>query len=266
MTIATLSIVSHGHAVLLENLLRDLSRQAGIEQFKVVVTLNLPGESFEPAWGRGLPLIVRRNDKPAGFGANHNRAFGMSEGKWFIVVNPDIRMLDHTALLRLVRDEPGQLDAAIRAPIIVNSEGRREDSVRRNLTPWSLLQRVLGLEPGPMDTALAARPGSPFYWLAGMFLAIESEAFSKVRGFDERFFLYCEDYDLCARLYLSGYGVAQDDTVNVVHNAQRTSHRSMRYLRWHISSLIRVWFSRPFWKITLQSHRTRREPRGGGPG
>jgi N-acetylglucosaminyl-diphospho-decaprenol L-rhamnosyltransferase len=259
---ATLSVVSHGHGRLLENLLSDLAGQVGIDRCLVVLTLNLPGEPFNEDWRERLRLVVMRNDRSEGFGKNHNRAFAHAQGSWFIVVNPDIRMTDPRTLQRLIRDDCDLPVAGLRVPVILNSAGRPEDSVRRNLTPWSLLRRLFGFERSAIATK-PVRRGNPFYWLAGMFLAVERKAFAAVGGFDERFFLYCEDYDLCARLYLSGYALVQDDSTHVIHDAQRASHRSLRHLRWHLHSLMRVWFSDTFWRITLHSMLSRIKPNTG---
>ncbi len=80
-------------------------------------------------------------------------------------------------------------------------------------------------------------------WLAGMFLLLRREAFAAVGGFDERFHMYCEDADLCLRLQLAGWRVRLVEDVAVVHAAQRASRRSWQHLRWHLTSLLRHWFS-----------------------
>jgi GT2 family glycosyltransferase len=98
--------------------------------------------------------------------------------------------------------------------------------------------------------------GQPFYWLAGMFLLARADAFQAVGGFDERFFLYCEDYDLCARFYGAGYALASVPAASAVHDAQRDSHRAFKYLRWHVGSLLKVWTSRAFWRVTLDRRAT----------
>ena len=73
-------------------------------------------------------------------------------------------------------------------------------------------------------------------WVGGMFMLFSREMFSAIRGFDERYFLYYEDVDLCARLTLRGYKVCLTPKSKVIHQAQRTSHRNLRYLRWHLSA------------------------------
>lgn len=249
---STLSVVSHGHGLLLVNLLRDLAQQDGISEHLVIVTLNLADEMLDEHEHPGLRLLVTRNPVPRGFAANHNAAFQKSIGKWFAVLNPDIRLPERTILSRLF-DSSTALGVALRAPVVLSSAGEPEDSVRTNLTPWSLLRRAAGLDRDPRQSTGLIQRGRPFLWFAGMLLAIDRTAYRKVGGFDERYFLYCEDCDLCARLYVAGFALEQDRSTRVVHDAQRDSHRSAKHLRWHLHSLAKYWLSRGFWSIALLS-------------
>ena len=70
-----------------------------------------------------------------------------------------------------------------------------------------------------------------------------SGIFERLGGFDERYFLYYEDVDICGRLRLQGHEVVLCPQAKVTHHAQRTSHRSVRYLRWHLTSMLRFFFS-----------------------
>lgn len=237
----TISIVSHGHGPLVINLLQDLARQSEIGHWFVIVTLNIP-EPFEAV--PGLRMMVIRNDAPKGFGANHNAASAKAEGALYAIVNPDIRVNDDHFLEKL-----GELDweegAPLRAPIVVAPNGAEEDSVRRNLSVPNLFarrhRRVSGWEANP--------DALEFFWLAGMFLIAPIVRFRALGGFDDRYRLYCEDYDLCARWRIAGGRVELIRDLRVVHDARRDSHRSMRHLRWHLASLLRVWRSAPFWQI-----------------
>lgn len=224
---------------MLAALLEDLSRQRGIENWLVVLTLNIP--ETRPSAGN-LRLDVVENNDPRGFGENHNRAFERAEGPVFVIVNPDIRLPD-LATLEMLAEMDWQRPV-LRAPVIVSPAGEIEDSVRHNLTPWNLAARAFGRRE-PAQFA----PQRRFVWFAGMFLAVSSAAFRKLGGFDQRFFLYCEDYDLCLRWKLSGGVLEQLEALRVVHDAQRDSHRSARHLRWHIQSLLKVWTSSAFWQL-----------------
>lgn len=237
----TISIVSHGHGSLVRNILQDLSRQVHIENWLVIVTINIP-EQFEPV--SGLRMNVIYNDCPKGFGANHNAACDQAEGEIYAIVNPDIRMTDDRFLEKLTKLDWKE-GSPLRAPVVVAPDGTEEDSVRRNLSLPNLFlrrrRRSTGWEADP--------EASEFFWLAGMFLIAPIIQFRELGGFDDRFRLYCEDYDLCARWRLAGNRVELIRDLRVVHDARRDSHRSMRHFRWHLSSLCRVWRSKSFWRI-----------------
>jgi GT2 family glycosyltransferase len=251
---ATISIVSHGHGALLDHALRDLSRQTARNRLHVVLTLNLADEPFDSSAFPDLKISILRNATPKGFGANHNAAFTLCEDSWFLIVNPDVRVPDPYAIERMLVPFTAEQARALRpglvAPCIMNPAGGREDAVRPNLSPWSLLGRVVGGRREALSATQTAR-GRPFFWIAGMFVAAWSEAFREIGGFDERFFLYCEDYDLSARMYLSGRSIIVRDDVRVIHDAQRDSHRSRRHLQWHVKSLLKVWLSAAFWRVVF---------------
>jgi GT2 family glycosyltransferase len=251
VTAATISIVSHGHGAMLRALLSDLSDQQQIGECRVVVTLNLAGEEFKVDDYPLLNITLTCNETPKGFGANHNAAFTYCDSPWFIVLNPDIRLPEPTILRRLISGTPMTSDG-IRAPLVGNSEGGLEDSVRGNLSPLSLALRFLGKRDAHSPEG-QSKPGRPFYWVAGMCMVVSSQAYKRIGGFDERLFLYCEDYDLCVRAYLAGYSTDLIKNVRVIHDAQRDSHRSFRHLRWHVASLLRVWTSVAFWKLAFSS-------------
>jgi N-acetylglucosaminyl-diphospho-decaprenol L-rhamnosyltransferase len=206
---------------------------------QIIVTHNIPdGIRVQ----RDNFVNVIDNFAPKGFGANHNSAFRVAYGQYFCVLNPDVRLPDDPfpTLLRCVKDH----DAAITAPLILSPKGEVEDSARYFPTISALLQKAIGLAdsryPAPADM-------TPFFpdWVAGMFLLFRSADFARLGGFDERYFLYYEDVDICARARHAGMKVVVCPSVSVIHDARRASRRSLRYMRWHLASMARyLWTAR----------------------
>jgi GT2 family glycosyltransferase len=161
------------------------------------------------------------------------------------VLNPDVR-LAHNPFPALLEEleSPG---VGVGAPLIVNSSGRIEDSGRRFHTPLSLFRKTLrqGIH---LDYPHEQNTFSPD-WVAGMFMLFRREVFERVGGFDERYFLYYEDIDICARLRLAGYDVRMVTGVRAVHDAQRRSHRDLRHLAWHLRSAIRFFTSDSYARV-----------------
>jgi len=211
------------------DLVGDLLRCGEVE--KVIVTLNIAEPIALPNEAR---LSVRRNDRTRGYGANHNAAFTECASPFFCALNPDLRVPENPfpALLDVLSDA----HIGVAAPRITDPEGKREDSARRFPTVSCLLAKLRGADDGTYPEYRDV-----FYpdWLAGMFLLLRSQAFAKVGGFDEKFFLYYEDVDLCLRLRRAGYEVAQEPGTWVVHSARRQSRRDWVHARHHLTSMAR---------------------------
>ncbi len=232
----SISVVSHFQEKLVKDLLYDLSTKIDPALIEVILTRNV----YEPLTFSldDLPFLVKLvdNAEPKGFGANHNAAFRHAVGEWFCVMNPDIRLSNNPFLFLL--EEIVRLQGAVIAPMTVSPAGEREDSMRHFPTLHSLAMKALGACNGLYDYA----PGDPTFaadWVGGMFMLFKADAFRRVCGFDEGFFLYYEDVDICIRLWKAGGKVLACPSVAVVHDAQRTSRRQMRYMRWHASSMAR---------------------------
>lgn len=247
----TLSIVSHGHAEMLVPFLYELDSQSSLKGVKLIITLNID-EKFPLIDFINLNVIFLKNNIPKGFGENHNNAFKICYTDWFVVLNPDLLLHGEEPFTNIIsKYSINHNNIGILAPKILNSTGNLEDSVRENLTPFSIIKRYLFCRK--KNNIFEARPeGTDFFWFAGMCLVINSSAFKHISGFDRHYFLYCEDYDLCARLYASGFSLIYCDQCSIIHNAQRDSHKSFTHLRWHLKSLIRVWTSKIFWKIVFK--------------
>lgn len=233
-------------------LLNDLARieRADLE---VILTLNLP-EDLPVDLGK-LPFVVNiiKNAAPKGFAENHNAAFARSEGDYFVVLNPDIRLINDPfdVLLGLSAKRP----AAICAPLVLNSVGAIEDSARSFPSPLILLKKLLAkvfkLRLRPEVIPIKDEVMSPD-WVAGMFLVIPRPVFAHLHGLSERYHLYYEDVDFCLRARLAGYEILVDRRAQVIHAAQRSSHRKFHYLKWHLQSAFKFFVSANYLKIQMR--------------
>lgn len=257
----TVSVVSHGHGDLVLCFLRSLVFGSDAQQvcLTVVVTLNVFESKLisafrDQSWPFELHLVV--NEAPIGFGANHNQAFGLSCGDWFGVLNPDI----------LFRKQAGELPRLIdflnHAPSTVGlvavqqkcPAGRIQDSMRKLMTPWGVVTRALQRRFGSSIISGTVQNIDCADWVNGACMFIRSDVYRTLGGFDERYFMYCEDADFCLRLQLSGFRMAQAD-IAVIHDAQRNTTRKPVHLWWHVSSLLRFWCSSAFWQYLLRKRR-----------
>lgn len=241
----SISVVSHLQIRLVENLLGDIEKLCDTSRIEVILTLNLTEPVPFAVKYFSFPLIIIRNTAPLGFAANHNQAFAKSTGQYFCVLNPDIRFVKDPfppLLACLINSSMGVV-----APLVVNEQGIVEDSARRFPTPFRIICKAFG-GCNKIDYAVKDKVIYPD-WVGGMFLLFPHDVYAKVGGFDQRYFLYYEDVDLCARLRLMGYEIAMSPHAQVTHLARRSSHRNFKYLRWHLRSMMRFFLSSVYCRL-----------------
>lgn len=232
MTSVLVSIVSHGQLGLVYELLKDL-RSVVHDGLKIVVTINIPEDESRLKEFSDLDIRIIRNSSPKGFGANHNTAFMSGPSDHFVVVNPDIRLsrFSFDSMLR-------RFDASIGAcaPLVFSPDGHLEDSFRKFPTLAKLIKRKLWGQSRP---DYQPQNVEQVDWVAGMFIVFCSKAFRSIGGFDERYFMYMEDADICRKLLHRGWRTIVDPDVSVIHDARRASRRSPRHFFWHVRSAVR---------------------------
>jgi N-acetylglucosaminyl-diphospho-decaprenol L-rhamnosyltransferase len=243
-----LSVVSHGQRALLLGLLDDLQRHVKTA-FRLIVTENIPEEPGLPVNKYAFSIEVIRNQQAKGFGANHNAALELAGHGIFCVLNPDIRLhSDPFPQLQTIVADPA---IGVVAPLVTAPDLSAEDHARKFPSIFTLMGKMLGYRPYTIPPA----EQSVYFpdWVAGMFMVFRAETLRSVGGFDERYFLYYEDVDLCARLRDKGLEVAVCTRASVVHSARRESRKNLRFTSWHLSSALRFLASRPLLALGLRT-------------
>ncbi|MDB5870998.1 MAG: hypothetical protein JWQ07_440 [Ramlibacter sp.] len=237
----TVSVVSHDHADMVAHLLAQLCDGHGGWIEHCIVTHNLGARPLQPP-EQGWPFRFTElfNSQPAGFGANHNRAFQHCSSDFFCVLNPDIELAGPQLWQALVQEAaaPG---AGLAYPTLLNPDGSRQDNEREAVTPVALLRRHL-----------LKQPQRRVDWVSAAFWLVPAAVWRQLGGFDEGFFMYCEDTDFCLRLRLAGLSLRRAAAA-VVHQAMRRSRWPGRQLAWHLYSLGRLWSGPVLWRYVAAS-------------
>jgi N-acetylglucosaminyl-diphospho-decaprenol L-rhamnosyltransferase len=236
-----ISVVSHCQAGLVKNVIDDIKSNPPAIPYRIIVTINTQ-EDCSKLDAISNQVVFIRNSSPKGFGENHNAAFNAYQSKYFCIINPDIRLscLNWASILAVFSDTV----VGASGPCVMSPMGKIEDSARQFPTLKRLLIRKLTsrqmLEYFPCNS----RP-IDVDWLAGMFVVYKSAAYSAVRGFNEYYFMYVEDAEICKRLSSQGLKIKYVVNTHVTHDAQRASRRKMKYLVWHLNSLFRFLILNP---------------------
>jgi N-acetylglucosaminyl-diphospho-decaprenol L-rhamnosyltransferase len=196
-------------------------------------------------------------ERNIGYGAAVNAGVRRSSAPTVIIANPDLVVRPGTvaALAAALASDPA---LAVVGPRIDRPDGTRYPSARAfpslvdalghgfaglvtTDNPWSRRYLRTGEEsPGPSD------------WVSGAFFAARREAWDTVSGFDEGYFMFMEDVDLCWRLGRAGWGVAYEPAGQVTHfeGASRAS-APYRMIVAHHRSLLRYGWRTGTWRDRL---------------
>jgi GT2 family glycosyltransferase len=163
-----------------------------------------------------------------------NQGVAATCGDLILVLNPDCRLLP-AAVGTLVAEIRNHPDCAIAAPEILNDDGGIQGNARGDpnmLTGLFGRSTVLTRAfPGSrvarrnvqLDAAATGALSREVDWVSGACMLIRRDAFEAVHGFDERYFLYWEDADLCRRLRARGYKIRHVPSARVIHTAGQSS-------------------------------------------
>ena len=230
----TLSVVSHQQQHLVKILLEDL-KICAFKSIKVILTVNVNEVLTFNTTDYPFPISIIYNQHPKGFGANHNQAFKLCDTSYFCVINPDIRLLSNP--FNVLITELSQHSSALIAPLVLSPEMQVEDSVRKFPTPITIFKKLFSkkITADYLANKVIINPD----WVAGMFMLFKAEKYQLVGGFDERYFLYYEDVDICKALHKASENIVFSPNATVVHAARRNSHKNMHYLYLHTKSMLR---------------------------
>ncbi len=177
------------------------------------------------------PLVCIASDENRGMGAGNNLGMKRAKGEFVFVINPDVA-ITKGSLEHLVQYMRTHSDIGVLGPKLINPDGTIQDSCRRFpkfLTP--LYRRTFlgkfSFAKKALDDYLMMdwdhRQIRDVDWLFGAALLMPRTALEEVGMFDEDFFLYFEDLDLCRRFWEQSYRVVYYPEVELVHYHQRES-------------------------------------------
>ena len=170
-------------------------------------------------------VVLCANKVNLGYGAAANQAIARCTAKYALLLNSDT-LLRPGALRALTAYLDSHPRAAIVGPRLVNPDGTLQVSCYPFPTPLNTfvgnttLSRLIRYVPALRNHYLLTWPHTSdrvVPWVKGAALAVRREAFEAVGGFDESFFMYSEETDLCYRLWSAGWQVHFAPVTSVVH-------------------------------------------------
>lgn len=170
-----------------------------------------------------------------GFGRANNLAMREATGEYLLLLNPDTIVGEDT-LRHMVEFMKAHPEAGLSGCKLLNADGSFQEVCRRGFpTPWASFTKLFGLSKLFPHSRLFAQyhlsylPVDEIYEvdaISGAFMFLSREAWLRTSGFDESYFMYAEDLDLCFRVKKSGLNVFYVPTTATVHFKGESTKRS----------------------------------------
>lgn len=220
-------IVAYRSEAEIEDCLASLPPSAGGCQYEVVVVNNSPGDRLEEIVRKRFPGVrYFAPEKNLGFGKANNFGFSKAKGDIILFLNPDT-ICNAEALSHCVSRLTNEPEIGLISPKLVMADGSMDLACRRSIpTLWDGFCRAAGLSRlfpaqalfnGYNLTHLSPDATYTVGAINGAFMMARREVLEKVGLFDESFFMYGDDLDLCIRVAKAGYKIVYDGRVAITH-------------------------------------------------
>lgn len=229
-------IVNYNVKHFLEQCLMAIERARRDLKIEIFVVDNASVDGSPAMLKKKFPQVrLMENHKNLGFSKANNQALRLCRGKYILLLNPDTLIQEDT-LIELIRFLESHPKAGAVGCMLINPDGSFQAASRRSLpTPWVAFTRIIGLSRifprSPIFgrynlTYLKPDHESEIDVLSGSLSMFRVEAIAAVQYFDEDYFMYGEDIDLCYRIKKAGWQIFYTPRTKAIHYKGESSKRS----------------------------------------
>jgi GT2 family glycosyltransferase len=252
-------IVSWNVKDLLRDCLNSLKAQAGNVRYETIVVDNASSDGSAEMVQREFPWVKLVDPKDnLGFGRANNLAYRHSTGRWVLLLNPDTVVLDR-AIEKLVQFADRHPEAGAVGGRTLKRDGV---SLERSCcwgSPglWPLFCKGLGLHIIFKNSPIFNREAMD-YWqrdsvrevgvITGCCLMIRRDVYEQTGGFDDHFFMYAEETDLCWRIRKTGGRLVFCPEAQIIHLVGESAKKATSNRLFHINRALLKLFRKHYGK------------------
>ena len=230
----SIAIVNYNTREWLESCLNSIKKVEPLASYEIYLVDNASTDGSVDFVKKNYPKVhIIENAGNLGFSAAANQAIRTSHGKYVLVLNTDTE-LDPEAVDILVEFADAHEDVGVVGPKLQNPDGTTQISGRRfpsfleaffhsflgivwPSNPYTIRYYMLDWDRESEKTV---------DWVSGAAIFFKREALDEVGLFDERFFMYVEDMDICYRMWKKGFKVYFCPSAKVMHHIGKSSDQS----------------------------------------
>ncbi|WP_207696790.1 hypothetical protein DOK67_0000210 [Enterococcus sp. DIV0212c] len=253
-----ISIVTHNSRHIfdvLDNLKNELSLES---KYDIHIFDNASEQSYiNKLENYGTFITLHRSAENKGFGYGHNHIINEVTAHFSVIFNPDV-LITKEALDKMVQRIQADEQLAAVCPKVLNSDGTTQYLVRQKLDVFDYMLRFVPFQAVkklfdkrlsyyecrdlPDDKTSFIKMGS------GCFMIINNDKFKRIGGFDERFFMYFEDNDLCLSFGKAGYKILYTPFETVTHLYEKGAHKNKKLFKVFLQSMVKF-FNKWGWRF-----------------
>ena len=229
-------IVNYNVKEFVQNLLHSLEKATRSIKAEIIIVDNASDDGSVELIREKFPYVkLVASKENLGFGRANNVGFQMAQGKYLFILNPDTLVQEDT-LEKLISFFERTPDAGMIGCKILNPDGTLQLSCRRGFpSPWTSFCKVTGLSSLFPKSRLFAKYNLTYLdedqisevdALSGSCMLMRKDVYDKIGGFDEQFFMYGEDLDLCYRVQKAGFKVYYVPETKIIHYKGESTKRS----------------------------------------
>lgn len=190
-------------------------------------------------------VIIHVNQKVKGFGENNNFGALHANGEYIAIINPDIVLLKES-IDNLYKYMKTHSKIGILVPKLLNPDLTIQHSVRKFINIKLLFWRIISRGNDNSNNRYVQEyilkdmnyeDTQVIDWAIGAAMFLRKSTFNTLKGFDEDYFLYMEDEDLCIRSWKIGKPVVYYPKSSMIHNHLRESNKINKKAYLHIKSM-----------------------------
>ncbi|CAN5506173.1 glycosyltransferase [soil metagenome] len=228
MTRISVVIVNYNVKDLLENCLNSIYKANDNKyDLEIYVVDNNSIDKSSEMVRKGFPAVhLIKNEKNVGFSKANNQALKLITGEFVLILNPDT-VLSEKTFEKLIEFYTSHPDTGAISSKLILSSGKLDSACRRSFpTPSVAIPRMLGLSKLFPKSKMFAKYNLSYAdvdetlevdAICGAFMFIPKPVLDKTGFFDEEYFMYGEDLDLCYRIKKNGYRIFYFPEVTTIH-------------------------------------------------
>lgn len=189
--------------------------------------------------------------KNIGFGKAHNLILDQINSKFHLILNPDVEFIPDV-IPNLITEIKNNIDVSFITPKVIYPNKEIQYVCRKHPTFFDLINRKLKISKNQIlkNEYRNKDLSKPFYpeFIHGCFMLFKTADFKNLKGFDERYFLYMEDADICRKIDDSGKKKRYYPNIEITHQHQKGSSKNIKLFFYHLASAIKYFLKWSFSK------------------